>query len=196
MEALIHLFIEVIKVTILTIVYTFVLMKLLEVISKKNPELRIYHYLKNKTIHRAMRNIMGMVIFIGLTIWMFSFWGNHGFGDSARIPVGNKVEIKNINWTKYGFIGIDQKNSPVDIETTKFKISGKKIVGNLDSGFHVYENKYFIFDTEDRSLLEFKTVEAFDAHTQNNNLPHSNELLTFRSNYENYWHGWRFFLLP
>ncbi|MEZ5043284.1 MAG: hypothetical protein R2828_25535 [Saprospiraceae bacterium] len=196
MEALIHLFIEIIKITIFTIVYSFIIVKLLEVISKKKPRSRLSFYLNNKIIIRALRALISIVIFIGLFIWMFSFWGNHGFGDSARIPVGNKIAVENINWTEYGYIKKEQISNAVNIETTRFKITGNKILGNFDSDFYTYQNKYFIFNTENKSMLEFKTVKEFDLYTEKNNLPSSDELLSFRANYESYWHGWRFWLLP
>ena len=32
---------------------------------------------------------------------MFTPYGYHGLGDSARIPISFTKEISNINWTKY-----------------------------------------------------------------------------------------------
>ncbi|MCI5057881.1 MAG: hypothetical protein MRY83_17340, partial [Flavobacteriales bacterium] len=115
MDAIIHLFLQIIKITILAIVYSFVIIKSLEFLSKKKPQSRLFLYLNNNVINRALRSLIGILVFIGLFAWMFSFWGNHGLGDSARIPVGNKIAVQNINWTEYAYIKIEQPNKSVNI---------------------------------------------------------------------------------
>jgi len=45
-------------------------------------------------------------------------------------------------------------------------------------------------------MTEFKTESEFNKYAENNNLPNSNTLLSFRENYGNHWGGIRALLLP
>ena len=53
---------------------------------------------------------------------MFTPYGNHGLGDSARIPISYTKEINNINWTKYGILKGIKTNDENEVELTHFKI--------------------------------------------------------------------------
>ena len=57
-------------------------------------------------------------IAVGLFAFSFSYWGNHGLGDSSRIPIGNWQTISNINWTEYARLENQTTQAGNEIETT------------------------------------------------------------------------------
>ena len=127
--------------------------------------------------------------------FLFSFWGNHELGDGARIPIGYEKDISNTNGAEYAHIKGIQSQDGNDIYTTKFKIYGNEVCGNYESDFFDYSNAYFIYHLETDLLIEFRTENEYNIYALKNELPKTNEFLSFDDNYENYWFGWRFWLL-
>ena len=62
--------------------------------------LKPIEYLENvKKEKKKYWFVFGLSISIGLFIYSFTYWGNHGLGDSARIPIGNFKEVGETNGT-------------------------------------------------------------------------------------------------
>ena len=93
MEVLGHFIFELLKITFLGFVYSTVLYYIFKII----PENKKPQPLKSK-------KILWLFISSFLLFYMFTPYGNHGRGDSARIPISYTKEINNINWTKYGIL--------------------------------------------------------------------------------------------
>ncbi|WP_369753635.1 hypothetical protein AB3G34_05035 [Flavobacterium sp. WC2409] len=169
-----------------------IIIYLLKLIAKFKPNTFIEKILNRKKI--AWFTI-GFLVSISLFIFLFSYWGNHELGDSARIPIGYDKEISNINWTKYAnFEGVKSLDG-YEIYTTKFKNDGKILCGNYDSDFYDYKNSYFVYNLEIDQLTEFTTEAEYNTYAVKNGIPKTNQFLTFEDNYGNYWNGWRFWLL-
>ena len=193
MEALFHLGFELIKIGILASIYSWILLGIFRQINRSNPK----SWFQKSTVNGKRFWVKSTrIIYLLLFIWMYTYWGNHGFGDSARIPIGNGKVIKNINWSEYGYIENIRTSDNDKIETTKFRITNKKLIGNLDSWFYSYTNQYFLYEIRKNELVEFGRKLDFDKYAESNDLPTSSELLTFEQNYSKYWSGWRFWLLP
>ncbi len=191
MEALFHFVFQLFKICILSYFYTYLFFFLLRKVSNKS---NIIKSILHKIIE--IKPLIFICIFFFLFSWMFSYWGNHGLGDLARIPIGNNMTIDNINGNKYGKIsGLITLNGK-EVETTKFRITSGKIVGNLDSWFYNYKNAYFICDINTKEVIEFPTKKTFNEFAKLERLPNSNSLRSFQMNYRLYWSTWRFFLLP
>jgi energy-coupling factor transporter transmembrane protein EcfT len=191
-EVLIHFVFELIKISILGCLYATIIIYLLKLIAKFKPNTFIEKILNRKKI--AWFSI-GFLFSISLFIFLFSYWGNHELGDSARIPIGYDKEISNINWTKYAnFEGVKSLDG-YEIYTTKFKNDGKILCGNYDSDFYDYKNSYFVYNLEIDQLTEFTTEAEYNTYAVKNGTPKTNQFLTFEDNYGNYWNGWRFWLL-
>jgi len=193
MEALFHLVFVLIKIAILAGIYTMMLLFIFRQVNKSNTESWFQKITSNK---RKFRLTSGAIISIILFIWMFTYWGNHGFGDFARIPIGNGYVVKNINWTEYGYIDQLKTSDGKEIEMTEFIVKNRKLIGNLDSWFEIFNNKYFAFDLKTEKLIEFDSKSELDEFAKRNNLPTSEELKSFKENYQEHWNGWRFWLLP
>jgi len=192
MEVLIHLIFELIKISILGSLYATLLIYTLKLISKHKPNSWIDKILIMK---RRIWFIIGFIVSISLFIFLFSYWGNHELGDSARIPIGYEKEILNTNWTKYAnFNGVKSQEGNA-IYTTKFKIDDNKLCGNYESDFYDYKNSYFVYNLKLKTLTEFNNEIEYNNYADKNELPQANELLSFEDNYGKYWYGWRFWLL-
>lgn len=193
MEVLFHFIFQLIKIGILASVYSFILIGILLIVGKFKPN----EFLKRvKSEKKKYWFSFGFLISIGLFIFSFTYWGNHGLGDGPKIPIGHWVTIENTNWTEYGYLKGQKTKDGIDIETTQFKVANDKLCGNLKSWFYEFENSYFVLDLKTDKITEFKTESAFNEYAENNKLPKSNELLSFEQNYRNHWSGIRFLLLP
>lgn len=193
MEVLFHFIFQLIKIGILASVYSFILIGILLIIGKFKPN----EFLKRvKSEKKKYWFSFGFLISIGLFIFSFTYWGNHGLGDGPKIPIGHWETIENTNWTEYGYLKGQKTKDGIDIETTQFKVANDKLCGNLKSWFYEFENSYFVLDLKTDKITEFKTESAFNEYAENNKLPKSNELLSFKQNYRNHWSGIRFLLLP
>jgi hypothetical protein len=193
MGALFHFIFQLFKIAILSAFYALILITIVIILEK---------FIKNKFLRRVATDkktylkYFAVPIAIFLFIFSFTYWGNHGLGDSARIPVGHGQVISNINWTAYGILDGQETGAGNQIETTRFKVSNGMVSGNLDSWFHAYGNKYFVLDLETNKLTEFVSATDFDRHAEQHNLPKSHELLSYQQNYSAHWHGIRMLLLP
>ena len=193
MEVLIHFVFQLIKIGILAIIYASILIGILLIIGKfKKTE--YLEGIKSEKIKSWFS--FGLLISIGLFIFSFTYWGNHGLGDGPIIPIGHWETIENTNWTEYGYLQEQKTSDGNEIETTKFKVTNHKLCGNLKSSFYNYDNLYFILNLKTDEITEFKTESEFNEYAKNNELPKSNELLTFGENYRNHWNGIRSLILP
>lgn len=189
MESLGHFIFELIKITILGYIYS----KILYFIYKNIPQSK-----KPEWCEKLLKSkkTLWLYISIFLLFYMFTPYGNHGLGDSARIPISLTKEISNINWTDYGRLNGVKSSEMNNIDLTQFKVEKNILCGNLSSDFYNYKNSFFIYDIDSEKLQEFKDESDYNEFVTNENLPKSNELKSFKENYSDYWSGWRFFLLP
>jgi len=193
MEVLFHFIFELIKISILGSIYATLILFIFLKVAKRKPESWLAKVSKKKL---RLWFLSGLFISIGLLLFMFTYWGDHGLGDGPKIPIGNGLVVDNTNWTEYGYIKGLKTNDNIDIEMTKFKVTNDKLIGNLDSWFYDFENSYFVYDMDTKEMIEFKTKDEFEDYIEANKLGKLSDLLTFQENYSNHWSGWRFWLLP
>lgn len=191
MEVLFHFIFQLIKIAILGSAYAAITILLFEVIGHS----RQNSWFNNISKKLSFWTLCGRISF-GLFIFMFTYYGDHGLGDNAKIPLGHGIVMENTNWDNYGHIDGVKTIDKIDIETTKFNVTDNKLIGNLESDFYEFKNSYFIYDIESEEMKEFLTKAEFDIFAAENKLANSNKLLTFEENYSNHWRGWRFWLLP
>ncbi|WP_339839858.1 hypothetical protein [uncultured Flavobacterium sp.] len=189
MESLGHFIFELLKIAVLAYIYSSILYFIYNHIPKNKKPVWVEKWLKSK-------KILWLSISILLLLYMFTPFGNHGLGDSARIPISFTKEISNINWTKYGKLNGIKTSDENEIELTHFKIKNNTLCGNLSSNFYDFENNYFIYDIDSDKITEFENENDYNNFAQKNKLPKSSELKSFEENYRDYWSGWRLFLLP
>ncbi len=193
MEVLFHFIFQLIKIGILASIYSLMLIGILLIFGKFKSNDFLKRVKSDKKKHWFS---FGLLISVGLFIFSFTYWGNHGLADGPMIPIGHWETIENTNWTEYGHLKDQKTSDGNNIETTKFKVTDDKLCGNLKSWFYDFKNSYFVLDLKTDKMTEFKTEFEFNEYAENNKLPKSNELLSFEQNYKNHWGGIRLLLLP
>lgn len=118
---------------------------------------------------------------------MFTYYGDHGFGDTARIPLGYNKEIKQIDSTT--IISIKQKTYFVN----KFHKQNELVFIQTQS--HPYSKEVDIFLIWNLKTNQYQTFQSLETLTKSYSID-TNDFKTFGDNYSLYWHGWRFWLLP
>lgn len=193
MEALIHLIVSCVKIALLASLYLFVIKHLLVFLMKRgviSKETKLFDRFQQ---HEGKS---WWLIALFLFIWMHSFWGNHGFGDSARIPIGKGVYIFTINWNDCAVLNGVKTAAAKDVHTTSFAFQKGIIMGNMKSDFYDYYNNYFVYDTKTALLKEFPFKKGYNEYAEKHGLVPTVDFKSFNEHYKAYWHTWRFFLLP
>ena len=97
MEVLIHLVIELAKISILGCIYATLILIIIKIIANNKPN-SWFGRLSRKKLR--LWCLSGLFISGGLFFFMFTNFGDHGLGDSARIPVGHWRAIQEVNGTQ------------------------------------------------------------------------------------------------
>lgn len=191
MEVIIHFVFEVFKIAVLSSFYAVLLLLLFMFLERKFRSGSFAKFLKDKF---RFWMISVFIISIILFVFVFSYWGNHGLGDSARIPVGYGKEVTEIN-------GANAYINPIgyefgDLPVKKFIKKDYFLVGETDTSPVDQPLPYFSWNLKNGEFKLFSDKTEFDKFLIQNQLPEQNEFRTFYENYSDYWNGWRFWLLP
>ncbi len=187
MEVLFHFIFELVKISILASVYSLILLIVFRQINKSNS----YSWFQKVTVNsKKFWLSSGSIIFGLLFIWMFTYWGDHGLGDSARIPIGHGKEIEEINGN-WSFI------SPNGHENEKFTIKSFAVRSNYCVGMsNKDQTDYFIWNLSTNDIEKFTNLEEYSEKVISMNLPDTFEFKDFDQAYDEFWGGWIFWLLP
>lgn len=169
MAVLIHFIFSLFKIAILASGYALLIVLTLKLTSPKR--------LPKKKIWFAS----GAIISVCLFIFMFTHWGDHGLGDSARIPLkyGREVNQTDGYWTYITPEGYEYEV----LTLQQFSYTDEFLIGVVDEPKIA---KYAIWDLSSNKV-EFT-----------NELGPKYSRITFQkffSHYQDYWGGWRFWLL-
>jgi hypothetical protein len=191
MEVLFHLIFQLIKIAILASIYSFLLIQILMVMKKIKPT-KYLERVKNEK--KKYWFVYGFLLSIGLFVYSFTYWGNHGLGDSARIPIGNFKEVGETNGIS---AYIEPKNYPYGAMIVhSFVKFDNYLIGKTDVSPVDRPKPYFSWDLTKDEILYYNSENEYNLFAEKNNLPKSSNFNTFRENYREYWGGLRFWLLP
>ena len=185
MEVLIHFVFQLFKIGILAFLYSFLWRKFLIIITLFKPNWKVKEQMSYYP-----------TIYVSLLIFSFTYFGNHGLGDGPKIPIGYWETVENVNWEDYGYLEKVKSSDGKKIEFEKFLVKNNKLCGKYGGFFYNYKHSYFVYDLCTKKLMEFETKLVYNKHADKNDLPKSNELLSFYKNYNNYWGGIRFLIYP
>ena len=189
MEALLHLIFTLIKISILSCIYAAIILVVFRIIGSYKPN-SWFNRVSKKKLRLWFR--CGFIISVSLFIFTFTYFGNHGLGDSARVPVGHWKAVKEINGTQ-AYI---QDEGPVSaIEIDRFLVTDNFVYGIASDSNENYEGKFFVYDLANNIVTTFTNVKEYVNFLKTNNLK-NNDYKDFRYYYSQYWHGLRFWLLP
>lgn len=188
--ALIHLIFELIKISILSSIYASLLLLIFKIIANYKPN-SWFDKISKKKLKLWLSS--GFYIFTLLFFFMFSHFGDHGLGDSARIPIGHGKAIQEVD----GIQAYIQDEGPISmIEIDRFKITDDFVYGFISNGNENYEGSYFVYDLMNNSIKTFEEESDYLNLLKTKKLDGNTEYKDFGYYYGQYWNGWRFWLLP
>lgn len=191
MEVLFHFILQLIKIGILASIYSILLIGLMMVICAIKPT----KYLESvKNEKKKYWFVFGLFISIGLFIYSYTYWGNHGLGDSARIPIGNFKEVGETNGTDSY---IEPKNYHYGaMMVHSFKKSDNYLTGKTEVSPVDKPKPFFSWNLSKDEIVFFESENEYNLFAKDNGLPKSSEFKTFRESYREYWGGMKFWMLP
>jgi len=187
MEAIIHFIFEVFKIAILSCFYATLILFIFLFIEKTFPKSIFSESSKNKL---KIWIVSGFFVSIFLFAFMFTYWGNHGLGDFARIPIGYGKEVGEID----GVVAYIEPNDQVNVKS--FTKQNEYLVGETNVNPVDKPKPYFCWNLKNNKIQFFENEMEYDAFAHQNNLPKNSNFKSFRENYNHYWNGWRLWLLP
>ncbi|MGZ3750804.1 MAG: hypothetical protein ACXVAU_05995, partial [Mucilaginibacter sp.] len=120
-----------------------------------------------------------------LLVYSFTYFGDHGLGDEAYLPLGH-WETMNAG---DGYPYFNPHNSPNQIRVDSFLVRGDHLCMASDRLFY----DYHLVSGE---LKQFNNRKLYNAHAIAHSLPLVTEFKQFWPQYNSYWNGWRFWVLP
>jgi len=190
MEALGLLIFEIVKISILSGIYSALILLFLIVVTSYMIN-NLSKWLNKYKI--PLWCSIGVIISVRLFMYMFSYNGDHGLGDSAIIPIGNYKVVNQIDGVST-YIQ-NKTGNQVDIQNFTFDKNNlygkvKKEINDTTMGDFIVWNL-----NTDRWKYFNSNVEYLNA-AKINGYPQLNKFNDFDYYYGNYWRGWRFWLLP
>lgn len=183
MEVMFHFAFELVKITLLSMAYAGLLVLFLKLFRRKAIQLG--------TWLKAVA-----VLWACLFVYMFTYWGDHGLGDTFRVPIGKGKMIESINAMEYAWIMDVTNSSGERVQMSRFVIADGKVLGNCDDDFYDEPCAYFVYEIDNGGLLEFRDPLSFAQECDRQGWPGPELMVDFGTNYHRYWDGWRFWLLP
>ncbi len=192
MEASFHLIFELFKIVVLASVYSLIIFYFLHSIGKYFPGSWFDRVSQKKL---RLWFLSCLVISLLLFVYMFTYWGDHGLGDSARIPLGNGKAVDQINGTMTYITPTGYESEMLTID--EFAVTKKYLfakVADAKTVPSVKEIAVWDLKTDGVELLEhYSDIEIFKTK---NKITDQLTFHSFGNHYAAYWGGWRFWLLP
>ncbi len=185
---LIHFIFEIFKIYFLGAMYTTLIYFAIRWIFDKNSAFYQFFSNVNKTM---LWFTTWAIICLILFVYMFSYYGNHGLGDSSRIPIANHNVLYQIDLSSYIE---DKRGNTYNIDN--FVVTDDFVYGTLDELPEEGKTAYFVFDLKLSRIENFENETAFNAYLISKGLNKNVKYQDFSYYYDQYWSGWRFFLLP
>ena len=189
MEVLFHFIFELIKISVLASIYAALLLLISKITGRYKPDSWFNKVAKNKT---KFWLLSGFIISIMLFVYMFTYFGDHGLGDSARVPIGHFKVVKQIN----GADSYIQNSNGEQLGIINFTFGNNRLYAETQREFNGEKGDYVVWDLRDDCWTFYETKAEYLMAAQQNNYPTLDRFEKFGVHYKRHWHGWRFWLLP
>lgn len=189
MEALFHFIFELIKISILASIYATLLLLIFKIIGYCNAGSWCDRITKKKL---RFWLLSGFIVSIGLFIYMFTYFGDHGMGDTAKVPVGCFKEVRQIN-------GVDsyiENSKGEQLGIVSFAFENNRLYAETQREYNAGKGDYVVWDLQNDQWIFFKTKADYLMVVEQNNYPLPDRFEEFENHYKRHWHGWRFWFLP
>jgi len=175
MFTLFHFCFDLFKIAIQAAVYSAILLALLFVLAK---------VIGNKR-HKLNLFVQTYFVVAGLLlVFSFTYYGEHGLGDEAEIPLGQWKQMK----ASDGYAYFDL-NSSMQIRVDSFLVRNHRL-------YMASEGRYYDYQLVSGRWMQFVNKKTYEDYAVMHQLPSTIEFKPFWSQYDTYWNGWRFWFLP
>ncbi|TSD67498.1 hypothetical protein FFF34_008935 [Inquilinus sp. KBS0705] len=171
MAASFHFVFELLKIAVLAAVYAGIFICLWSI--RRNFKKEITKFSK-----------IYLTVYVVLFVFMFTYYGDHGLGDESRIPIGHWEAIDASDGYPYF-----RPKGENEVRLFKYVVKSDVLCATVDSG-------YMAYDLNDDRLNKFASITDYESFASKNHLPLVKEFMDFYPQYDKYWGGWRFWLLP
>jgi len=187
MEVLFHFIFALVKISILGCVYATLTLLTIKVIGHFNPNSWFDRVSKNK---RRLWVNCGRIISVGLFIFMFTYYGDHGLGDSSKVPVGHFKVVK------YGGDSYLQNDKGDQLGIRKFTFDKDRLYAETQKISYEPYGEIVVWDLRTDEWTFYKTKYEYLNVTKDKNYPTPDNFEDFFEFYKRHWNGWRFWFLP
>ena len=123
---------------------------------------------------------------------MLTYFGDHGFGDSARVPVGHFKVVRQIN----GSDTYLQNANGDQLGIKSFTFDNDNLYAETQREFNSEAGDYVVWNLRTDSWTYYKTKDDYLKAVKQKNYPLPDNFEEFWEFYKRHWHGWRFWTLP
>lgn len=187
MFALFHLIAVCMKITLLSTFYTSLV---LLITTKGNFKLVLSQV--KKIVKMKQFPIAYPVIWLLLFVYSFTYYGDHGLGDSAKIPIGHGKIVSSVDHTTTSI----RCNNQYIILHQFYTKEDFLYAQTLRSPFSKEINGYLIWDLKVDKYRTFDTEKEFKNFIKEKPQLVNGEFLSFHDAYYLRWGGLRALLLP
>ncbi len=189
----------IIKIIVLSTVYTTIVFLLLYLISKNTKNKWIENRMKRK-----IRNwlFVHFIISFALFAFSFSYWENAGLGDYPQLPIGygQVIYSPDFAWTDF-YPDLEKTELNKDeLQIENFLVKDNILCAEISHKNTDSPNFDFIVcDLLKRSNKTFSNEQEYNEYAAKNNLPLKDQFYDFNKHYEEYFANrpkWRKWLLP
>jgi len=193
------LFALIVKIIVLSTVYTTIIFLFFYLISKRTKN----DWFKNR-MKRKIRNwfFLHFLISLGLFAFSFSYWQDTGLGDSPQLPIGygQIIYSPDFAWTDF-YPDLDK----TELNKDELQIGNFVIEDNILCAEVSHQNTnspnfdFIVCDLRKRTNKTFKNEQDYNEYAKKNNLPFKSEFYDFNKHYNEYFANrpkWRKWLLP
>lgn len=186
---MVHFIFELLKISFLACVYATLTLIIFKIIQFFKP---------NNWFGRVSRNTFrfwffsGLIISVVLFFFMFSYFGDHGLGDSATVPVGHFKVVRQTD----GVSAYLQNDKGDQLRIKDFTYDDINLYAATEQEFNGEAGDYVIWNLKTDKWTFFKTSDDYLKFAKLNNSPYPNSFKDFGKFYSKYWNGWRFWILP
>lgn len=187
MFALFHLIAVCMKITLLSTFYTSMV---LLITTKGNFKL-VFSQVK-KIVKMKQFPIAYPVIWLLLFVYSFTYYGDHGLGDTAKIPIGHGKIVSSVDHTTTTIRSHNQYIILHQFYTKEDFLYAQ----TLQSPFSKEINGYLIWDLKADKYITFTNEDEFKRFIEEKPQLVNGEFISFKDAYHSHWRGLKAFLLP
>jgi len=125
-----------------------------------------------------------------LFLFSCTYWGDHGLGDHARLPIGHGEAIEELNGIETYF----EASPPLQVATDQPFIDRFQVAGDVLCG-QASDKSFFTYNLATKEQQHFADSSEYDAYARPRGLAPIGEFQSFWKQYGRHWGGWRFWLL-